>query len=318
MPVTKFRPIIPDEIPYPLKHREKILVTGGTGFLGKRLVELLVREGYPVRVLARKLSNINRLKELGVEIYCGDVADMVSFEQAFEGIDFVVHAAAGTSGSKEDCESGTIQGTGNVLELCREKEISKLIYISSCSVYGVADYKTGRLVNEESSLERFPEKRGDYSASKQKAEALVAEAIENNRVTAVILRPGTILGPGGDIYTPMMGFSLMNRVFIVIGDGKFELPFVYIDNLVDAVIRSIQSNEANNRVFNVVDSETIDKRQYMEKLIKEVISEISGTIYPLQFIVLCNPGAGSFMPYFKKRAVSDNLSTGFFTAEYQV
>lgn len=122
MPLTKFSPIIPDEIPYPLKHEEKVLVTAGTGFLGKRVVALLVEEGYSVRVLARKLSNINRLKELGVEIYYGDVADKVSFEQAFEDIDFIVHAAAGTSGSKEDCESATMQGTRNVLEFERAQD----------------------------------------------------------------------------------------------------------------------------------------------------------------------------------------------------
>ena len=86
----------------------------------------------------------------------------------------------------------------------------------------------------------------------------------------VILRTGTIYGSGGDIFTPMLGFSAMNKVFVVIGNGKFELPFVYVDNLVEAIIKAIQDDKANNQVFNIVDSERINKRTYMNKLIKRL------------------------------------------------
>ncbi len=272
----KFDPIIP-HASYPLKHQEKVLITGGTGFLGKRLVEGLVREGYPVRVLARKLSNIEPLERLGVEIFYGDVGDKESLTRSFDGVDVVVHAAAGTSGRKKDCETGTIQGTRNILEVSGNKKVSKLIYISSCSVYGVADYKTDQVVTEKSALEKYPTKRGDYSASKQQAENFVAEATGKNEFPIVILRPGTVFGPGGDLFTPMMGFSLMKKAFIVIGNGKFELPFVYIDNLVSAVITTIQNEKANNQTFNVVDDEKITKKQYIDQVMKK--------LYPNAFVV---------------------------------
>jgi nucleoside-diphosphate-sugar epimerase len=68
----------------------------------------------------------------------------------------------------------------------------------------------------------------------------------------------------------MLGFSAMNKVFVVIGNGKFELPFVYVDNLVDAIIKAIQDDKANNHVFNVIDSERINKKGYMNKLIKKL------------------------------------------------
>ena len=160
--------------------------------MGRRLVEFLAAEGYSVRVLARKLSNIEPLKKLGAEIFYGDVADKASLETAFDGVAVVVHAAAGTSGNKKDSELGTLQGTRNVLDLSKNKKIRKLVYISSCSVYGVADYQANQTVTEEAALERYPEKRGDYSASKQRAEGFVVEAIEKDHLPAVILRPGTI------------------------------------------------------------------------------------------------------------------------------
>ena len=210
------------------------------------------------------------MRDLGVEIYWGDVADPTSLGEAFRGIDIVVHAAAGTSGSKRDCEAGTIQGTRNVLQMCRSNTIKKMIYISSCSVYGVADFKKNQVVNEEASMERHPERRGDYSASKQEADIYVQEAMKKNGVPIVILRPGTIYGPGGDLYTPMMGFSLANKLFVVIGNGKFELPFTYVDNVAQAVLKSIERDEANNQIFNVVDSEKINKKEYMKRVIRKI------------------------------------------------
>ena len=77
----------------------KILVTGASGFLGTRLVELLAQKGYPVRALVRKLSNTKKLKACGAEIFFGDVADLESLRPAFRGIDMVVHTAADTAGN---------------------------------------------------------------------------------------------------------------------------------------------------------------------------------------------------------------------------
>lgn len=248
----------------------RVLVTGATGFLGKRLVEELAGSGFRVRALARKLSNTEPLWRRNVEIFYGDVADMESLQTAFDGIDCVIHAAADTGGSEEEGKVSTIRGTSNILDLCQRHQIRKLVYISSCSVYGVADYQDGELVTEESSLERFPEKRGAYSWAKLEAERLVTEAMAQGHVQAVCLRPGTIYGPGGDIYTPMMGFSAGKKFFAVIGDGSLILPFVYVDNLVQAVIACIDSQKSTGRIYNVVDPHRVTKKDYVNGLVKKL------------------------------------------------
>jgi nucleoside-diphosphate-sugar epimerase len=189
---------------------------------------------------------------------------------AFEGVHKVIHAAAGTSGGKADCERATLQGTRNVLDLCERRSIAKLVYISSCSVYGVADYKTNQRVTEEAHLERFPGRRGDYSASKQAAEDLVRWAMDRKRFPVVVLRPGTIYGPGGDLFSPMMGLSLGRKLFVVFGMGSFVLPYVYIDNLVDAIIAALGSDPANNQILNIVDGHGLTKKDYLEKVIRRV------------------------------------------------
>lgn len=264
--------------------KPRVLVTGATGFLGSRLVEILVQRGFPVRSLARKLSNIEKLQKMPSDIYFGDVGDMESLQAACLDVDVVVHAAADTSGNEDDSRVSTLLGTQNIINLCKANGIKKLIYISSCSVYGVADYKKGRLVDETASLERYPDKRGHYSSAKYKADQLVMDAIKSDRLPAACLRPGTIFGPGGEVFTPMMGFSLGTRVFGIIGRGDFVLPLVFIDNLVDAIIQAIEKDESIGQVFNVVDADNPTKKEYVELLLKRLYPE--GTFFYMPYGLL--------------------------------
>jgi nucleoside-diphosphate-sugar epimerase/predicted dehydrogenase len=260
--------ITPAPRPQPQGAR-KILVTGGTGFLGTHLVKRLIGEGNSVRVLARKLSRVDGLAKLGAEVLWGDVADLDSFDLALAGCDVVIHLAAGTSGSEKDSQTATLQGTRNLLELCSRHKPQRLIYISSCGVYGVADYEKDAVVTEQAGLERFPERRGAYSASKQQAEKLVQEYMSTGGVPVVILRPGTIYGPGTDVYTPMLGFAVGSR-YIVIGNGQFTLPYVYVDNVVEAIVKAAEKKEAEGEIFNVVDPEALSKRRYMDTVIRRI------------------------------------------------
>lgn len=259
--------IVKDDFDKPGK---RVLVTGATGLLGKSLVEALSGKGYKVRALARKLSRTDSIKEHCSEILFGDVGDMESLEAACKDIDIIIHAAADTGGDKDEGERSTVQGTKNVVELCKSLKIKKLIYISSCGVYGPAHYKEGSVVTEETELERTPELRGAYSDTKQRAEAIVTEAIESGGLSAVCLRPGTFFGPGSDFYTPMMGMSAGQKAFFIIGDGEFTLPLISIDNLVDAIIKSVETKAATGGIYNLVDSDSVTKKEYVEALLKKL------------------------------------------------
>jgi nucleoside-diphosphate-sugar epimerase len=247
----------------------RVLVTGGTGFLGRAVVRRFVSEGFAVRVLARKLSTVDAVVQMGAEVYWGDVGDLASFQEAAAGCELIVHLAAGTSGSERDSQIATVDGTRNLLEVCRRQQPTKLVYVSSCSVYGVADHHGSAAVAETAPLERFPERRGAYSASKQEAESLVTAYMRAGGVPAVILRPGTIYGPGGELFTGMMGFS-MGSTYVVIGMGGFVLPLTYVDNVADAILQSAVRAEADGEIFNVVDAERLTKRQYVNRVIRRV------------------------------------------------
>lgn len=266
------------------KVASSVLVTGSTGFLGSRIVEKLILNGFKVRAFVLKTSNITKLKNLDVEICVGNIADLPSLRLAFGGIDYVVHAAADTTGSVEGGRVNTIQGTKNVLELFKEHKIKKLVYISSCSVYGVSDYKKGNVVTEESSLERAPDARGAYSNAKFQAEKIVLQAMSENDYPIVCLRPGTIYGPGGEIYTPMMGFSFGRKLFLTIGDGKFVLPLVYIDNVAEAVRIVLEKAESGGKVYNLIDPYQLTKKQYLKQFLKKIYPHARFFYFPYSLL----------------------------------
>jgi nucleoside-diphosphate-sugar epimerase len=278
-PLLGLAPVLWKEYPYVVTKHTKVLVTGATGFLGNRLAKRLVDEGYPVRALARKLSNVGALKKFGVEIAFGDLGDESSIAAAVNGVDVVVHAAAGTSGTAKDSDTATIQGTRNVLEACRTSRVKKLVYISSCNVYEVAGYTENQIVTEEAQLERLPLHRGYYSAAKLQAEALVTEAINHEGCPKVVLRLGTLYGPGAEVYTKMMGVSFAERIFVVFGDGETVLPLIHVDHAVDAIVECISNSAADNQAFNVVDHDLVTKRMYMERVVKPM--------YPNATVIYC-------------------------------
>lgn len=270
-----------------------VLVTGASGFLGSRIVARISELGVPVRALVRKTSRIDHLQLPGVTIFYGDVSDAESIKPAFEQVEYVIHTAADTSGSEEGGQLSTIQGTMNVLALSELCMVKRLVHISTCNVYGVADYVDGQVVDEDAPLERFPEKRGYYTHSKLAAENLVTEEMKKGKLPIVCLRPGTIFGPGGNIYTPMIGFSMGEKIFVVIGNGKFVLPLVYVDNLVEAVLLAMNSSISVNKIYNVVDPVKVTKRDYLEKVIKVVYVDSFIIYFPFTLLKM--------LVYFQER-----------------
>jgi dihydroflavonol-4-reductase len=181
----------------------KILITGGTGFLGSYIIKELVQKGYSVRAI-RRGNNPDKHREPSwidrsildkVEWVEGDILDVISLEEAMEGVDTVIHAAAIVSFIKKDRKQMyqvNVSGTANVVNMALEKNVRRLVHISSVAALGRT--ATGGHVNEEKKWEES-KVNTHYARSKYKAELEVwrgmAEGLE-----AVILNPSTILGYG--------------------------------------------------------------------------------------------------------------------------
>lgn len=181
-----------------LGDRGMVFVTGGTGFLGSYIIKQLVEKGYAVRAIRRS----NKLpfwisKEIvdAVEWMDGDVLDVVALQDAMEGVDTIIHSAAIVSFAKKDRKEMyqvNVEGTANVVNMALEKNVRRLIHISSVAALGRSE--NGGHVNEEKKWEES-KANTHYGKSKFKAELQVWRGISEG-LEAVIVNPSTILGYG--------------------------------------------------------------------------------------------------------------------------
>jgi nucleoside-diphosphate-sugar epimerase len=176
----------------------KVLVTGGTGFLGAYIIKYLLLKGYAVRAIRRsnKLPAFIAADLLNkVEWVNGDVLDVVSLQDAMEEIDAVIHSAAivsFTSKDRKEMYQVNEEGTANVVNMALEKNVRRLIHISSVAALGRTT--SGGKVNEDKKWEES-KVNTHYAKSKYKAELHVWRGISEG-LDAVILNPSTILGFG--------------------------------------------------------------------------------------------------------------------------
>jgi nucleoside-diphosphate-sugar epimerase len=203
----------------------KALVTGGGGFLGKAVVRLLVARGDEVRSFAR--GDYPGLRELGVNVLQGDLADADALAAAARGCDVVFHVAAkaGVWGGYDDYWRANVTGTENVLAACRRHGIGRLVFTSSPSVvFGGRDIEGG-----DESLP-YPERYAAiYPETKARAERLVLAANDATLAT-VALRPHLIWGPEDNHLVPRIVARGKAGKLRRIGSRPCPVDSVYIDN----------------------------------------------------------------------------------------
>ncbi len=230
----------------------KILVTGAGGFIGGWVVDILhMRESAQVRASVRSWSGAARPARLPVEIVRCDVLDPVEVAKAVEGTDAVVHCAAGTG-------PVITQGTGNILEASLRSGVKRVVHLSTIDVYGGAE---GRV--DESS----PHKRtdNDYGNAKIEAEELCSEYGQKG-LQIVVLRPSIVYGPYCKLWVAKFAERLQSGhwgTFDGLGEGTCNL--VYVRDLVDAIILSLETDAGVGQAFNINGSEIITWNEYFRR-----------------------------------------------------
>jgi nucleoside-diphosphate-sugar epimerase len=235
------------------------LVTGATGSLGKAVVKRLRDAGHPVRVFQRRNPE---QPQPGLEYAIGDLADAAAVERAVKGAEVVIHCGAAMKGGWSEHKLGTVVGTQNVVDACKQHGVKQLVYISSMSVVDCAGHSDKGPVTETAGTEPRAAERGAYTRAKLEAEQLVIAAAKQG-LPVVILRPGQIFGGGIELINGAVARNAAGR-WIVLGDGTLELPLVYIDDVVDAVIAAVEKKLTGGELFQIIDPEHLTQNDVLE------------------------------------------------------
>lgn len=201
------------------------LVTGGGGFLGRRIVELLLEQGHRVSILAR--GRYPEVEALGARGISADLCDRDALFKAVQGHDVVFHAAAraGFWGDLADYWGPNVEGTRHLLDAMEAHGVGRMIYTSTPSVVGY-DHD---VVNGKQDLP-YAERHGSpYPESKAEAERMVL-ASNSKHVATVALRPHLIFGPRDTNLFPRVLERARDGKLPMIGDGTATVDYTYVDN----------------------------------------------------------------------------------------
>jgi nucleoside-diphosphate-sugar epimerase len=244
------------------------LVTGGAGFLGRRLVRELANEGLRVRCFLRESSNINELRTFvgdalwsNVEVVRGDLMNAADCRAAVESMDLVFHAAAGLTGSTAVMFLNTVVPTRKLIDACVEHPLKRFVLVSSLGVYGAADLKRNSMLDESCPIDPTPHRRDPYTYSKVMQEQVAWEAHRERGLPLVVIRPGVIYGPGRGALSNRIGLQIGSRMFRI--GGRRQLPYVYVDHVATALRQASLEPGIVGEAFNVVDDELPSGKQVL-------------------------------------------------------
>lgn len=240
----------------PLKGK-KILVTGGTGAIGGRLVEkLFLEQQAEVRVLVRNFSHASRIARFPIEMIAGDIGDESSVDAAVRGCDVVFHCAYDFSGKREQQEKAGVGGTENIAKAVLKHNVSRLVHVSTISVYEpTADGDLDETATKEPC-------GWTYADTKLAAEQLVLDYHYKQGLPVAIVQPTIVYGPFVPSWTLGPVNQLKNGKVVLVNNGEGWCNAVYIDDVIDAMILAATREEAVGEAFLISGAEPVTWKEF--------------------------------------------------------
>ena len=265
---------------FTVDHTESILITGSSGFIGRQVVGHLLEKGFSnIRCLARESSDIRGLSEIikhkegegKATIIQGNLLSIDDCLRITEGAKLIFHLAAGT-GTKSFSEAylNSVITTRNLIEAAlRHGNLKRLVNVSSFAVYTSRGKETGRALDETCPIETSPETRAEaYCYGKVKQDELVMDYGKRARLPYVIVRPGTVYGPGKKFIPGRVGIDTFG-IFLHFG-GSNPLPLSYVENCAEAIVLAGLVPGIEGEVFNIVDDDLPTSKKFLGQYKKNV------------------------------------------------
>jgi uncharacterized protein YbjT (DUF2867 family) len=225
-----------------------ILVTGGTGFVGPRVVHALRERDLPVRALVRRpgSNEATTLAAWGAELVQGDMADAESLRRAVEGAEVVVHLVAIRQGAAEEFQRVMETGTRDLIGAAREAGVRRFVLMSA-------------LGTSEETKDLVPY----YHAKWEQEQALRGSGLEH-----VIFRPSFVFARDGGILPTFRKLARLTPVTPIIGSGKQRIQPIWIDDVAAYFAAAVDRADAASRVFELGGPDTISWNEFWQRLKK--------------------------------------------------
>jgi dihydroflavonol-4-reductase len=266
----------------------KIFMTGATGFIGGATARLLRGQGHELTCLVRDPGKALPLADLGCELIQGDLSSRSKLAAAMEGADAVIHNAAlyevGIPDSRRTALfEANVQGTSNTLHACLDAGIERVLYVSSCVVFGNTH---GEIATEE-----FQRKGLDfdsvYEQTKYEAHQIALDLISNQGLPCVIAQPAGVFGP--DDHSALGG--MINQFL----DGKLPLiPFpdlgsgeTHVEDIAAGLALALEKGRPGESY--ILNSENLTVREILEKTAKIAGRKPPGRAMPTSILKLLRP-----------------------------
>jgi len=222
----------------------KVFVTGGSGFVGPRVVHAIRSRGESVRALVRRPQRAALLESWGAELVEGDVTDVDSLRRGVEGADVVVHLVAIRQGRREQFERVMTQGTRDLVAAAQAAGVRRFVLMSA-------------LGTTEETKDLVP-----YYHSKWEME----QAVKASGLEHVIFRPSFVFGREGGILPTFAKVARLGPVTPVIGSGDQRLQPIWIEDVGDYFAAALEKPEAANRTFEVGGPDAVTWNEFWQRL----------------------------------------------------
>lgn len=240
--------------------KQKVLVTGGAGFIGSHLVDRLLEDGHSVTVIDNfstgRPENLGHQENNGnLHLVEEDISVFEAIKQYFENVEVVFHLAAladivPSIVNPAGYYKSNVTGTFSVVEACRFLGVKKLIFAASSSCYGTPDIYPTAEVSKISP--EYP-----YALTKYLGEKIILHWAKVYKLPVISLRLFNVYGPRsrtagtyGAVFGVFLAQKLKHKPFTVVGDGNQKRDFIYVSDVVEAFIKAAYS-DVKNEIFNV-------------------------------------------------------------------
>lgn len=247
----------------------RVLLTGATGFLGRRVLRELLAQGMDVRCTVRASSRLDGITVLQsryqdqLETVVLDLTRETDCREAVAGCDVVYHLAAALAGCASGLFRDTVVPTRELVRVASEMDVRRFVLVSSLGVYGPQTLPRRAVLDESCSVDEAPHLRDAYTYSKLVQEEVAWQAARDNDLPLVVVRPGVIFGDERGLLSHRIGLSFGDWLLRM--GGRQQIPVTYVENCAQGVVRAGLADGVDGQVFNLVDNELPTGRQIIRR-----------------------------------------------------